>query len=556
VQLIILLGIIVAINVVSTTYFARADLTSDQRFTLSDSTKSMLHHLKDQVFVKVYLYGDMPAGFKQLSTSVREMLDEFKAYGGENIQYEFIDPTEGKNETQLNDVIKELGNEGLQPVNVQLKAGDSYSEKIIFPGAIVYYRGKQTAVSLLENTPGTDPQIALNTSTAHLEYNLTQAIDRLSFAQRPKIGFVRGQGEFDDAHLNDFMNALNNFYTVNWIDISNQIKIDSNYKAIVVARPTQEFDEKDKFKIDQYIMHGGKVLWLVEALNATLDSLATRRSYLTVDYPLNLEDQLFKYGVRINPDLVMDLQCNPLPLVVGTDAQQQQPRIKLFPCMYFPIFTPTPNHPINKNIDAVEAQFASSIDTVEAKGVKKTILLTSSDHTKLAFSPWLIDLAELRTRPDENEYNKKDLITGVLLEGSFQSVFKNRIAPEMTALLNDSLRMPFKEESVPTKMIVLSDGDIAANEVNMRGQTGPLGYYRFTDTYFSNKNFLLNCIDYLTGNMQNLETRAKTVRLSLLDVNQIKNEEQKWQLINLLVPIAALILFGLVFTIVRRKIFA
>ncbi|MBK9729845.1 MAG: gliding motility-associated ABC transporter substrate-binding protein GldG [Chitinophagaceae bacterium] len=554
IQLSIVIGIVVALNVLSSAVFTRVDLTADKRFTLTDSTRQLLRKLDDVVFVKIYLEGDFPAGFKRLANGTKELLNEFKVYGGDKIQYEFEDPTKGKNDKELQDILKELAQKGLEPTNVKNNAGDEYSEKIIVPGAIVNYKGHQVAVNLLENTPGTVAQEALNNSIAHLEDKFSQAIESMSLIRAPKIGFIRGHGEMNNIATADLTTTMSAFYDLRIIYPDSVTEIAKDFKAIVIAKPTKTFSEQDKFKIDQYLMNGGKILWLVEALNAELDTVIARRSFLTVDYPLNLEDQLFRYGIRVNPALVLDLQCNPVPLLVSYEGTK--PKFNLFPCYYFPVFAAGSTHPIDKGITAVSSSFASSLDTLALKGVQKTVLLSSSDHSKLVFTPWMVDFKELKSRPDESQYNKKKLISAVLLEGTFPSVFANRIAPEMLTTLNDSLKMPFREKSVETKMIVIADGDIAKNEVNAQGQPLTLGYYRFTGEYFSNKNFLLNCIDYLTGFTQHIDTRSKTVQLRLLDNTKVTAEKTKWQLINTLVPIGLLIVFGLMFNFIRNRKFA
>lgn len=553
-QLFIVIGIVIVLNMLSSAAFMRIDLTADKRFTLTDSTKKMLRSLDDVVFVKVYLKGDFPAGFKRLGTATRELLDEFKVYGGDKIQYEFDDPIEGKTEKELNDILKDLAQKGLEPTNVKNNAGDEYSEKIIIPGAFVNYKGQQVAVNLLENNPGTAAQSALNNSIAHLEDKFSQAIESISLIRKPKIGFIRGHGELDNLQAADFTTALSSFYDLEIIYPDSVIQIKKDFKAIVIAKPVKAFSEQDKFKIDQYLMNGGKILWLIEALNAELDTIVLRRSFLTTDYPLNLEDQLFRYGVRVNPGLLMDLQCNPVPLLVSYEGTE--PKFNLFPCYYFPVFTAGGTHPVLQNISAITSQFSGSIDTLAVKGVTKTILLSSSDNSRFVFTPWMVDFRELKARPNEAEFNKKKLTAAVLLEGEFPSVFVNRVPPEMIQALNDSLKMPFKEKSTSTKMIVIADGDIAKNDVNAQGQPLPLGYYRFTGEYFSNKDFLLNAIDYLTGFDQHIDTRSKTVKLRLLDAAKVKAEKLNWQLMNTLIPLGLLVVFGLIFNLIRNRKFA
>ncbi len=550
-QIFIVMGILIVLNVLSSVFFVRYDLTEDKRFTLDDSTKKMLTGLKDELFVKVYLKGNLLAGFKRLSTATREMLDEFKVYAGDKLQYEFVDETTGKTEKELNDAIKELSKKGLAPTNVQNKEGDAYSQQIVIPGALMYYNGKEAAINLLENTPGTGAQNALNTSDAHLEYNLSKAIHEVTASSKPKIAFIRGHGEMENGQLNDLLTSLSDYYNPEFLDLPGVVSISRFYKCIIIAKPTRGFSDKDKFKIDQYIMNGGSVLWLVEALNAELDSVVIKRSFITMDYPLNLDDQLFRYGVRVNPDLLLDLRSNPVPLM--TSLEGQRPDFKLFDCFYFPVLTPVGTHPITRNIDAVESQFSSVLDTLVLHGVKKTVLLQSSDHSRIVFTPWLIDFRDLRMRPNPADYNKKNLIAAVLLEGKFTSAFKNRVPDEMASVLRDSLKQPYKDLSEPAKMIVVADGDIAANQFSSRGEPLPLGLYQYTGEYFGNKNFLLNSIDYLCGSAQLINTRSKTIKLRLLDDTKVKAAQLHYQLINMLVPLGGLLVFGLIFNFIRIR---
>lgn len=553
-RLVIVIGILIALNVLSSSYFTRVDLTADRRYTLTDSTKALLRNLKDVVFVKVYLKGDFPAGFQRLATSTKEMLDEFKVYGGEKIQYEFNDVITGKSEKELRDVVKEMSQKGLAPTNVQNRGGDEYSQQIVIPGALVTFGSREAPVNLLENTPGTGAQTALNNSIAHLEYNLTRSIRQLTQITKPRIGIIRGHGEMEDERLVDFLSSMADFYDPQFITLSDVVSIPDNIRTILIIRPQQTFSDKDKFKIDQYVMNGGTVLWLVDALNAGMDSVVAKRSFIALDYPLNLDDQLFRYGARINPDLLLDLQCNPVPLL--TSMEGQQPKFTLFPCFYFPVLTPVGSHPIVRNIDAVATQFAGTIDTVALSSVKKIPLLVSSKNSRIVFTPWMVDFRDLRNRPNENEYRAKQQMGAVLLEGVFPSLFQNRLTPEMQAVLQDSLKQPFKAQSAPTKMIVISDGDMVANEFNAQGQPLALGFYRYTGEYFGNKTFLMNCVDYLAGFPELINTRSKTIMLRLLDEAKVKAGRTTWMWINLAAPIGALLLFGLVFNVIRYQKFA
>ncbi|MEO5673730.1 MAG: Gldg family protein, partial [Chitinophagales bacterium] len=351
--------------------------------------------------------------------------------------------------------------------------------------------------------------------------------------------------------LNDLLVSVSDYYNPQFLVLPGMVNISSFYKCIIIPKPREQFSDKDKFKIDQYIMNGGRVIWLIEALNAELDSVMIKRSFVTMDYPLNLDDQLFRYGIRVNPDLLLDLRCNPVPLMVSLEGQR--PDFKLFDCFYFPILTPAAGHAITKNIDAVKAEFAGTIDTIASQGIKKTILLRSSEKSRMVFTPWLVDFRDLRNRPNVADYNKKNLIAAVLLEGVFPSAFRNRVPEEMAQVLRDSLKQPFRDSSLPAKMIVISDGDVAASQFSSRGEPIPLGLYRYTGTYFGNKNFLMNSIDYLCGHSQLINTRSKTIKLRLLDNNRVELVKFQYQLINMVVPIVALFIFGLIFNFIRIR---
>lgn len=543
-------AIIILLNILAGNWVQRIDLTADKRFTLNDSTKVMLRNLKDRVFVKVYLTGDLPAGFKRLENATRDLLNEFRSIAGANIQYEFEDPLLNKTPDEKKKIYEEMAAEGLQPTNIQTAKSDAYSEKIILPGATIYYRGKETTINLLLNDNGVTAQKALNNSVARLESKFVSAIKKMDMNERERIGLLRGQGDAPLYKLYDYLSALNEFYQIDTLNIHQTTYIPTKYKSLIIAKPTKPFSEQVKFIIDQYIMNGGTVLWLVDNMKASSDSVQNKASFLAMDMGLNLDDQLFTYGVRINPNLLMDLQCNPVPLLVN--YINNQPEFRLFPCYYYPVFTPYIDHIINKEIDAVESEFVSTIDTVNNE-IKKTVLLCSSRRCKSAFTPWQVDFRILKNKPDEKGFNKSFLPVAVLLEGSFTSVFNNRLQPEFERILRDSLKQTFVNKSVPTRMIVISDGDIAENEYNAQGRPYTLGYFKYTQEFFANKNFLLNCIDYLTQRQDRILTRAKDIKLRLLDGEKVKAQKLRWQLINIAVPLLVIILFGIIYTFIRIR---
>lgn len=554
-RLVVVIGIIVLLNLIASRLVFRFDLTSDKRFTISEKTKEMLRNLKDGVFVKIYLTGDMPAGFKRLANSTRDLLYEMKIYAGANLQYEFEDPLEGKTEKEKNEILKELSQNGLEPTNVTVKGEDEYSQKLIIPGAVVYFHsGIGIPVNLLNNESGMKSQLALNNSEAQLEYKFSSAIKAQLSPIKTRISFLRGHGEKELYFLYDFVKTLTSFYEADTIVLDRVVDIKKKTDVLIIAQPTKAFNEQDKFKIDQFVMKGGKILWLIDALNASLDSLTQKPAMLATDYSLNLDDQLFTYGIRLNVGLLMDLACNPVPLLVQNNSSaNNQPQFNLFPCPFFPVLSPDVVHPITYGVDAVSTLFTSTLDTVATIGLKKTVLLHSSKYSKQVFAPCMVDMRELRKEPDINSYSKKNYPVAVLVEGKFKSLYQNRMTDELQTVLRDSLKTPFKAISDENKMIVIADGDMANNEFSNKGQPFSLGYYKYTGDYFNNKNFLLNCIDYLTDNQNQIETRGKQVKLRLLDTQKVKKEKSKWQLINIGIPIFTIIFFGVVFYIIRLK---
>ncbi len=543
--------ILILLNFVGSFVFHRFDLTSEKRYTLSDASKKLLSQLNDAVYVKVYLEGEFPAGFKRLRNETKEMLDEFRAYSNDNIEYQFINPSENSDKKQQQEVYKQLYNKGLQPTNLEVKGENGTSQQIIFPGAIVSYKGHETPWQLLKTQLGQSSEGQLNNSIQALEYEFASCIRKLTTVIKPEIGFIEGQGELDTLALQDIRNSLSEFYLLKRVKINAQLKALDGLKAIIVAKPDTAFSEKDKFIIDQFVMKGGKVLWAVDPLYTSIDSLRKSGGTMAMPYDLKLEDMFFKYGVRINPNMLMDLQSSAIP--VNKAFSGQPPRFELMPWLFSPLIMPTSSHPIVKNLEVIKVEFASSIDTVEANGIKKSILLSSSKYSKKINAPVRVDLRIVNMRPDENQFSDSYQPVAVLLEGEFESVFKNRIPPKIA---NDSA-ISFKDKGVNTKMIIISDGDIIRNEVQYSARKSyPLGYDIYTKQTYGNKNFILNCINYLCDDSGLISIRARELTLRLLDKKKVKSERLKWQLINTVMPLLAILLFGLIYTAVRKRKYA
>ena len=564
IRLLLGLVIIILINIISSFIFTRFDLTSEKRYSLSPATKKILRNLNDVVFFKVYLEGDLPAGFRRLANETREMLNEFRAYN-DNIQFEFVNPSSGSSNKERSDTYKLLVERGLQPTDLRMNEKGGSSRLIIFPGTIVTYKGREVPVQLLMTQLGQDPNKVLNNSIQGLEYNLASAIGKLTEANKPSIAFIEGENELSKMETFDITNALSEFYNVDRVTIGHKINsltirlthdtlhpdLVNKYKAIIIAKPSLPFEEKDKFLIDQFIMRGGKVLWLIDPVFASMDSLRKYSSTMGIAVNLNLEDMLFHYGARINSNLVMDI--NALPIPVKTGQIGDQPQFEFFPWYFFPVLTPPNNHPVVNGLNAIKTEFISSVDTVEAPGIKKTILLTSSPYSRVVNAPAYISLEILKKEPDERMYDQGPQPVAVLLEGTFTSTYQFRIPPE----LENNRELGFHDKSVkPAKMIIAGDGDIIKNQFHFQqGYPLPLGYDQYTRQTFGNKDFILNCINYLCDDSGLISVRSRELKLRLLDNTRLGRQRLLWQLLNLLIPLLLVGGFGVVKYRLRKRKF-
>ncbi len=545
-QLTVATAILIFINVIGGFVFTRFDLTSEKRFSLAPSTKEYLKSLNDVIYVKIYLEGDLPPGFKRLRNSTKELLDEFRVYSKDNIEYQFIDPSAIADKKERNDLYQQLAEKGLQPTNIEERQKGGTSQKILFPGVIMNYRAEEIPIQLLKSRMGTSSDEMLNNSIEGLEYDFIKGIKSITTNVKTRVAFLQGHGELSTKQIADAASALRESYRVDTVSIDGRLDALKNIRTLIVAKPDSAFNEKDKFVIDQFIMKGGRVLWLLDAMQINLDSLSAMSTNVAIAKELNLEDLLFKYGVRINYDLVMDLQAAPIPIVTGQVGNQ--PKTELFPWYFSPLINPSSTNPIVHNLNAIKFEFASTVDTVEAEGVKKTILLTTSTYSKALMAPARVSLNIVKEEPDTKQYNKPNLPVAVLLEGNFQSDFKNRV-PEAIATAPE---IGFKEKSDSTKMIVVADGDVIASYISKKnGNIYPLGYDRFTQQTYGNRNFILNCVDYLCDDSGLMTLRAKELKLRLLDKAKTENSSIKWM--NTVAPIILIMLYGFIHTMMRRR---
>jgi ABC-2 type transport system permease protein len=553
-QLFLWIIILMLVNIIAGFIFTRLDLTTEKRYSLAPATKKMLKGLKDEVLFKVYLEGDLPPAFRRLANETKEMLDEFRAYSN-TVQYEFVDPSSNPDPKERNDGYKLLVERGLQPTEIRVNKKGQASQLIIFPGVMVTYHSHEVPVQLVMSQLGQDADKALNNSVQSLEYNLASAIQKLVESVKPQIAFIEGQGELSQPETVDAMNALSEFYTVERITINHKINsiatrlegksedfLVNKYKAIIIAKPTKPFDEKDKFLIDQFIMRGGKVLWLIDPVFASMDSLQKYNSTMGLVNNINLEDMLFNYGIRLNTNLVMDKIALPIPVKTGQIGDQ--PQFDFFPWFYFPVLTPTIPHPIVNGLNAIKTEFISSLDTVQAEGVKKTILLTTSPYSRTVNAPVFIDLEILKKPAEGNQFNMGPQPVAVLLEGIFSSSFLFRIPPELSG--NKDLQFLPKSRK-PTKMIVVGDGDIIKNQFHFtQGYPLPLGYDQYTRQTFGNRDFLLNAMNYLCDDSGLITVRSRELTLRMLDTTKVESQRLFWQILNVILPLILILIFSFI----------
>ena len=569
-SLFIILIIIVLVNIIGSFVYTRFDLTSEKRYTLSDTSKDILKKLDDYVYFRVYLEGEFPAGFKKLRKETKEMLDEFRAYS-KFIDYEFINPSESNDPAERQETYKILWQSGLNYYTETVQTNTGMQQIMIWPGILMTYRDNEMAIDLLSGQSGQTQEMVLNNSAQDLEYKLISAIKDISTTVKPTIAFVDGHGELADLEVYDIANTLAKKYIIKRATLNEQLNSlmkrdldrDSNivikpaFDAIVIAKPTESFSEKDKFIIDQYIMYGGKVMWLLDAVSASMDSLQSQESTMGLALNINLDDQLFKYGLKLNRNLLLSYPCAQIGLVTGQGASLQS---MLLPWYYFPLLSPASEHPIVRNLEAVKADFISSLEpTTSAPEIQKIPLLKTSDYTKVSSAPVYISLDILNQRPNASMFPQKGMTTAYLLNGKFTSLYENR----MTTAITESAEIGFKSESVPTSMIVIADGDIIRNQLaqldyakknNKRvGSPLPLGYDQYTNNTYGNKQFIENAITYLLEGDGIINIRTRELKIRLLDVNKVNGAQITWQLINVVLPSAIMIVLGIVLAVLRKK---
>ena len=536
------------LNLLAQQFFFRIDLTEENRYSLLDATKSLLRGLDQEVAITVYLEGEgLPPDFRRLQRSVRETLDEFRVYADGNLTYRFVDPLSATSPEQRQAFIEELGRAGIQPNRVFAEEDGRRIQKIVLPGAIVAADSAQTGAMLLNGDRAAGSQAVLNQSIENVEYELASAIRRVVAAERKKVALIRGHDELPARDIAGLTQALSQTYDLYEVDLP-QKDVIPPYDALIVGQPQEPFSKQDQYKLDQYIMRGGQVLFFIDPLRIDMDSIGENGSF-AFPLTLNLEDQLFRYGVRINPTLVQDINAGVYPIVVGEVGGQ--PQIVPLPWPFFPIVNRYGSHPMVRNLDAVYLRFVSSMDTVSAPGIQKTPLIFTSQYSRVLTTPIVVDLNELRQEPNPAQYNGGPQAVAYLLEGSFPSVFKNRLLPDSVD------RASYHESSVPTKIIVCSDGDLIRNEVNRQNNNPyPLGFDPITERTFANEAFVLNALAYLTDEDGLISARSKEIKIRPLDKIKVEAQATWWQALNLMLPVLLVVAFGIVKYYLRRRKYA
>lgn len=558
----LLLVILLLINVVGSLSFFRLDLTSEKRFTLSDVTIDLLNSFDDQIYVRIYLEGDFPSGFQRLQRETRQMLDEFRAYNA-GIQYEFIDPKGSADEKVNQEVFEQLQYQGLKYYELLENSSGAQSVQRVFPGAVLNLGDKEMPVNLLLDQLGASPERQVNSSVQNLEYSLANAIRSLVRTDKPYVAFLNGHGELSPEYILDFARSLSLNYKVDRfnlrefrsdstgesISVLDQQRRLNRFDAVIIAKPQKPFNDLDKFLLDQYIMIGGKVLWMIDAVEANMDSLSARPQFMS--FPtydrLNIDDMLFRYGARINTNLVVDR--------VSAGVSDTK---RTYPWIYFPLIMPQVKHPIAKDVNALKLEFPSSIDTIISAGIKKTFLMRTSPYSRVLATPHIVKLQKLYELPPEQYFNQQNIPVAVLLEGEFESSFKNRVTPRTAS------GEPIKvlEKSKFTQQVVIADGDIIRNQLNIlnpdipKGTPLPLGFDQFTGAQYGNKDFMLNTMDYLLDDSGLIAIRSRELQIRLLDTTKIKSNKLFWQLLNTALPIALILLMGLIYSLVRKRRYA
>lgn len=552
-----MLTTIVLINILASYTSVRYDMTSEKRYTLTRPVKNMLSRIHEQVNIDILLEGNLKSGLRKLRNSTESLIQEFNEYAHGNIHYRLIDPVAGGDDTSRAIILDSLAKMGIQPMTqvAQSKKGEEQSQRIVIPAAIIRYKDRELSVDFLKGVQrsreGQSPEQLYVNAENLLEYKFASAIDKLITDTLPAIGYLLGNGEPLDFHEYSLIQYLRENYRFGIVQLDSVAVIPAGLNALVMVKPALKFSDTEKRKLDQYVMHGGSLICMIDNLNAEMDSLHSTRETVAFDRGLNLDDLLFHYGVRINQDLVEDMQCASINMVVG--EQGGKPQFQLLPWPYYPLLDGSPFSLITRNLDPVLSKFVNSIDTVKAPDIAKTILLQSSPNARTISTPALISLESVKTASDPNQFQQSAIPVGVILEGTFKSLYANRISAATEDSFERIYHQPFLKSGIrDARIVVCADGDLALNEVNESGPL-PLGFSKDINYTFANAEFISNCLDYCVNPAGILQSRSKDYSLRLLDPEKTEDNRSFWQLINIVLPLLIIILSGLIFQYVRKR---
>ncbi len=548
-KLLTVVGVLFLLNFAGHFYFKRFDLTADKRYTLSETSLIIIQEVKDPLYIDVFLEGNFPGEFKKLQTETQQLLEEFKAYNS-NIIFQFVNPLE--KEEERDQIMQSFIDRGLTPLNVTVEDKGKQTQEVVFPWAVVTYNNKSTKVPLLKNMMGASTAEKVVSSVQHLEYAFANAFNTVSKLKEKKVAIIKGNGELHDLLIADFVKSVRENYYIGTFTLdsvaknpTNTLKYLKKYDLAIIAKPTEAFSDAEKQVLDQFIINGGKTIWLLDQVNMDMDSLYTDTgSNLAFPRDLNLNDMLFKYGVRIKPDLIKDIQAAPIALATGKQGNATQ--YTQYPWLFSPAVYPDAKNPIVTNLDVLKFEFANPIELLK-NDIKKTVLLHSSKYSKPVGSPFEVNLNMVGDRPEPKDFppNAGNIPVAVLLEGKFHSVYENRVPA-----FKESTFAPISKAN---KMIVISDGDVVRNQFDKNFQPLELGYDKWTNNMYANKEFMLNCVNYLLDDNGLINIRSKEVDLPILDKEKVHENYTFSQIITVGLPIVLLVLFGFVFTFLRKR---
>ena len=554
IQTILIIVILILINVFGQNLYTYLDLTEDKRFTLEDATQNLLNDIDDHVLVDVLLDGSLSSGLKKLQDRTQEILHQLKSINP-NIDFQFSNPSEGSVE-EVNQRKEYLRREGIYPNTLFIVEDDKRVEKLIYPYAIINRGNRRIPVNLLEAmSRGESEEQSINRSMMLLEYKLTSALSKLFSEDRRTIAFTTGNGELSENQTATLEALLSQSRKTARINLDSTYQIKPEVDVLIVAKPLRTISQRSQFIIDQYIMNGGKVIWLIDQFHVNLDSINLNKVYVPKPIEHGLDDLFFKYGIRINKNVVLDLENSKIAQIYG--VQGDRPQQQLFSWVYHPLLMPDPNSAMVKNIDRVASTYPSTIEYLANDKVKTTAstVLTSSEFSRYQVYPSIqLSFEILRIEQKPEAYNKKNLPVAILVEGEFESFFKNRVSDSMAKTLNE-INVPFKEISPPTSQLFVSDGDIIKNLYDEKNnRISPIGFNKWEGiAYEGNKDFIINAIDYMLDDYGLIASRSKNFKIRLLNQNEVKNHKLKWQIINLALPVFLVLLSGLIFIYFKRK---